>query len=93
MDSILASHPVALGLILGIPEDLFLMEIYSLNIAEIYRQLNGLFSSKPRTYFYIFLVDGVARIFPTSCATTGNQTQVSSVAPLVRDPHPGRFTD
>ena len=28
MDSVLASHPAALGSILGIPEDLFLTEIY-----------------------------------------------------------------
>ena len=38
MDSIPASHPAALGSILGIPEDLFLSEIYSLNVAEIHRQ-------------------------------------------------------
>ena len=35
MESILASHPAAPALILGIPEDLFLMEIYSLDVAEI----------------------------------------------------------
>ena len=38
MDSILASHPAALGLILGIPKDLILNEIYSLNVAEIHQQ-------------------------------------------------------
>ena len=48
---------------------------------------------KPHTYFYVRLIDGAARIFPTSYAATGNQTHVSSVAPLVRDLNPGRFTD
>ena len=38
MDSVLALHPVALGLILGVPEDLFLTEIYYLNVAEVNRQ-------------------------------------------------------
>ena len=38
MDSVLALHPVALGLILGVPEDLFLTEIYHLNVAEVNRQ-------------------------------------------------------
>ena len=38
MESILASHPAATGLILGVPEDLFFLEIYSLNVAVIYRQ-------------------------------------------------------
>ena len=38
MDRILASHPAAPALILGVPEDLYLLEIYSLNVAEIYRQ-------------------------------------------------------
>ena len=37
---------------------------------------------KPRTYFYVQLIDGAARIFPTSNAATGNQTHVSSVAHL-----------
>ena len=39
MDSILASHPAALGSILGIPKDLFLTERCTLDVAEIYRQL------------------------------------------------------
>ena len=39
---------------------------------------------KPCTYFYVRLIDGVARIFPTSFALTGNWTRVSSVAPLLR---------
>ena len=34
---------------------------------------------------HFFLMDGAARVFPTSCAATGNQTQVCSVAPLFRD--------
>ena len=38
MDSVLALHPVTLGLILGVPEDLFLTEIYHLNVAEVNRQ-------------------------------------------------------
>ena len=38
-------------------------------------------------------VDGVARIFPTSYAATGNQTHISSVALLLRDLNPGRFTN
>ena len=38
-------------------------------------------------------MDRVARIFLTSYAATGNQTHVSSVAPLLRDLNPGRFTD
>ena len=39
MDSVLASHPVAQGSILGIPaEDSFLTEIYSLDVAEFHRQ-------------------------------------------------------
>ena len=38
MDSALASHPGALGLILGIPGDLFLTEIFSLDVAEIHQQ-------------------------------------------------------
>ena len=36
MDIVLASHPAAPGLILGIPKDLFLMEIYSLDVGEIH---------------------------------------------------------
>ena len=36
MDSVFALHPVAQGSILGIPEDLFLTEIYSLHVAEIH---------------------------------------------------------
>ena len=38
LDSVLASQPAASGLILGIPEDLFLVEIYSLGVAEIHGQ-------------------------------------------------------
>ena len=38
MDSVLTSHPVAPGSILGVPEDLFLTEINSLDVAEINRQ-------------------------------------------------------
>ena len=34
---------------------------------------------KLRTYFYVCLIDGSARIFPTSYATTGNRTHVSSL--------------
>ena len=45
------------------------------------------------TNFYVRLIDGAARIFPTSHATTGNQTHVSSVAPLLRDINPVRFSD
>ena len=48
---------------------------------------------KLRTYFYVGLIDGAARIFPTSYAATGNRTHASSVAPLLRDLNPGRFTD
>ena len=48
---------------------------------------------KPRIYFYVCLIDGATRIFPTSLATTGNQTHVSSVPSLLRDLDPGRFTD
>ena len=36
MDSVLAPHTSAPGLILGVPEDLFLTEIYSLDAAEVY---------------------------------------------------------
>ena len=36
---------------------------------------------KPRTYVYVRLIDGAARIFPNSYAATGNQTHVSRVAP------------
>ena len=38
MESVLDSHPAAPGWILGVPEDLFLTEINSLNVAEINRQ-------------------------------------------------------
>ena len=38
MDSILASLPAAPGSILGVPEDLFLTEFNSLDVAEINRQ-------------------------------------------------------
>ena len=48
---------------------------------------------KTRTYFCVRLIDGTARIFPTSYAATEIQTHVSSVAPLLRDLNPGRFTD
>ena len=36
---------------------------------------------KPRTYFNVRLIDGMARFFPNSCAATWNQTHVSRVAP------------
>ena len=48
---------------------------------------------KLRTYFYVCLIDGSARIFPTSYAATGNWTHISSVAPLLRDLNPRRFID
>ena len=38
LDSVLASQPAASGLILGIPEDLFIAESYSLGAAEIHGQ-------------------------------------------------------
>ena len=38
MDSVLAPHTSAPGLILGVPEDLSLTEMYSLDVAEIHRQ-------------------------------------------------------
>ena len=38
MDSVLASHLAALGSILGIPEDSFLTERCTLDVAEIYQQ-------------------------------------------------------
>ena len=37
------------------------------------------FAHLPRTYFYACLIDSTARIFPTSDATTGNRTHISSV--------------
>ena len=48
---------------------------------------------KPRIYFYVCLIDGATKIFPTSYAASGNQTQVSSVPPLLRDLNPGSVTD
>ena len=47
--------------------------------------------SKLRTHFYVPLTYGAARIFPDSYAATGNQTRISSVAPLLRDLNPGHF--
>ena len=38
MDSVLVSHPAALGLILDVPDNLFRTEIYSLKVAEILRE-------------------------------------------------------
>ena len=38
MDCILASHPAAPGLILGVTKDLFLTEISSLDVGEIHQQ-------------------------------------------------------
>ena len=35
-----ASQPAAPGLILGIPEELFILEIYALSVVEIHRQLS-----------------------------------------------------
>ena len=48
---------------------------------------------KPRTYIYVRLIDGTARIFPNSYAATGNWTHISSVAPLSRDLNLGCFTN
>ena len=39
MDSVLASHLAAQGSILGVPEDFFLTEINSLDVAEINRHI------------------------------------------------------
>ena len=39
MNSVPASHPAALGSILGVPEDLFLTEINYLDVAEINRHI------------------------------------------------------
>ena len=47
---------------------------------------------KLRTYLYVPNKDGAARIFPNSDAVIGNQTHVSSVAPLLKDLNPGCFT-
>ena len=47
---------------------------------------------KPRTYLYVCLIDGAARIFTTMYAVTGNQTHVSSVASLLRNFYPGNLT-
>ena len=46
-----------------------------------FRLFANLFFPKPRTFFDVCLIDGVARIFPARYAVTGNQTRVSSVAP------------
>ena len=48
---------------------------------------------KTRTYFYGRLIDGAARIFPTSNAATGNWTHISSVAPTLKDFNPRCFID
>ena len=48
---------------------------------------------KQRTYYYVCLIDGTARFFPNSYPATGNQTHVSSVAPLLMDLKSGRFTN
>ena len=48
---------------------------------------------KPRTDFYVYLIDGVFRIFPNFFSTTWFRTHVSSVTALLRDLNPGRFTD
>ena len=48
---------------------------------------------KPRTYFYVCLIDGTARIFPTSYAATKNRIHISSVEPLLKDLNPGHYTD
>ena len=51
----------------------------------------GFFSSTLQ--IYVRLLYGEARIFPNSNATTGNQTESSSVAPLLWDLNPGHFID
>ena len=43
---------------------------------------------KPHTYFHVSLIEGTARIFPTSFAVIGNRTRVSSVAHLLRNFNP-----
>ena len=49
---------------------------------------------KLRNYNLIRLIDGAARIFPTTYAATGNQTHVSSFAHLsLRPLNSGRFTN
>ena len=49
---------------------------------------------KLRTYFNVCLIDGAARIFPSSYSATGNQTHGSSVAHLsLRDLSKGSFID
>ena len=45
------------------------------------------------TYCYVPLMDVMARFFPNSYAATGNETRITSVAPLLRDLNPGRFID
>ena len=42
--------------------------------------LFSIYFPKLRTYFYVHLMDGAARIFPSSYAATENQTHVRSVA-------------
>ena len=42
---------------------------------------------------YVCLIDGAARFFPNSYVATGIWTHVSSVAPLLRDFHPGLVTN
>ena len=49
---------------------------------------------RPSNYFYVCLIDRVARIFPNSYyAATGNLTQISSIAPLLRLFNPRCFTN
>ena len=48
---------------------------------------------KLRTYFYVRLIDGVARIFPTYYAASSIWTRIRLVAPLLRDLNPGHFTN
>ena len=57
--------------------------------------LVGVFRLLPemRSYFYVRLLCGTARITPTSCAVTWNRTHVSSAASLLRYLFLGLFTD
>ena len=51
---------------------------------------------RPRTYFYVDLIDGAARIFPMYLLCRNresNSGQFGSVAPLLRDLYPGCLTD
>ena len=50
-------------------------------------------TSQTRSYFYAGLIDGAARIFPTSYAATGNCAHACTVEPLLRGLNPGRFSD